>query len=227
MAARRKGFRIDPPTVADTVHQGLEQAWEGRIAGLEKLEKVRRSKERGLERERQRLSARRTGDPRRMAALESRLELNRTLCGQLKLEVERAKTEPPQREADAWIIHGRVYTHDLQPAPKLSVSIHDSKGKRIESIPPATTGADGYYKLTFRPRKGNKGKKELEAPGAGWGNGARYIRIFNDSRECIHRDDRPLRLIRERVVYKEIQLEEGVLGPTPKGKTTNKAAKED
>jgi hypothetical protein len=139
-----------------------------------------------------------------VAALSRQLEANRALTRAVALEADRATTELPPRDAQTWVVHGRVLTQELTGIPHLTVALYDANGNWVESIGYACTESNGYFKLAAG-REGLPTGRQV------------FLRVLNMQGEHVYVDPTPLTPELGRVEYREIRLasEAPVCAPPP------------
>jgi hypothetical protein len=209
MADMREGTTVHLSEISQLLERGVEVTDAARATGLVRLQLLRAAKIRGLQRERARLSARLGANHPRVQALASKIEMNELLTVHLGLEAERAKIDIPVPEETTWTLHGRVLDQDLAGMPRLTVALHDERGKRIEEVKSDRTDSSGYFKLSFHGQKGRDTAKDAAtANGESERKGTQaFIHILQDEK-VVHIDERPVALELGDVVYREIILGE-------------------
>ncbi len=200
--------RIPFSDIAKGLNQLVETADPLRVAGLERLARVRAVKETGLTREHERLKAKLGSDHPRVSALAARLEANRDLLRDVKIGIARAQTPGVSADKDAWIVHGHVRRKDRSGVPNLTVALYDCEdGEWRREFGYACTDKNGYFKLcrsrakptaveVAREREAQPEEKKL------------CIHVIDSQGAHLYVDKRPLVPELGRVDYREIILGE-------------------
>ena len=151
MVTNRNNKQIPLSDIERGIEAGVSGADPLRIAGLENLNRVRRTKAKSQQRQYARLSRRLGADHPRVLALSKKMEANQTLIRNLDLERDRAQTDIPTRDSQAWILYGFVRDRTLKGLPNLTVALYDKEKKWIESLGFACTNLKGSFQLVATP----------------------------------------------------------------------------
>lgn len=100
-----------------------------------------------LQNEELRLTRKLGMDHPRVKALQTRLDQNLEIVGDLEVELEIANINVPEVEENDVLIHGRVIDENLRGINGLTVFVQDEKGKKIRTVGSSETDASGYYGL--------------------------------------------------------------------------------
>ena len=147
MSSQNNQERIEFTQIASEVDNNLLQADILREAGLQRLQTVLSAKLTGQNRELDRLRNRLGEDHPRVRALSSRMEIERSLIREAAINIKRSQIEKPTINENTWVLHGKVYSQELNGIPNLTVGLYDSKGKLLESFDAVKTDKTGYFRL--------------------------------------------------------------------------------
>ncbi len=100
-----------------------------------------------LQNEERRLTRKLGEEHPRVKALQTRLDQNLEIVGDLEVELEIANIKVPEVEENDVLIHGRVIDENLRGINGLTVFVQDEKGKKIRTVGSSETNASGYYGL--------------------------------------------------------------------------------
>jgi hypothetical protein len=147
MASSTNETRIPVAEIDRILEDSVSRADAQRATRLDQLAQLRSAKAVQFQRERVRFAAVAEKNDPFFAALDVREQANQGLLQDLALAANQARTPVPPIDANTWIVHGRVFTSALQPAPKLVVGVADEKGNPTADGTQATTDATGYFLL--------------------------------------------------------------------------------
>jgi hypothetical protein len=147
MASSTNETRVPLGEIARILEDSVPDADAQRAAGLDQLAQVRAAKAVQLKRERERFSALAEASDPFLAKLDARDQTNQGLILDLALAANQARTPVPPADANTWVLHGRVLTAGLQPAPNLLVVVVDQKASPVAEAGHANTDATGYFLL--------------------------------------------------------------------------------
>lgn len=190
----------EPDELKDALPGGAARVDALRAAGLKALDRAILAREAALQRERDRQTRRWGADHSRVRALADRIEAAAAVRRDLALEVARAETASPRVRPEEWALHGYVRWKDLSPAPDLTVSLVDTRGRRMESLGSAHTDARGYFALVASVEHAAERTAAILSP---------YVRVTDAARKELHRGEEPLPVLPGVVDYVEIVLERG------------------
>jgi hypothetical protein len=163
MSQEREQRKVARADIANTLKDGLRSNDALRVAGLEGLLSFRTKKAKLREREIQRMDDNQAVT--RVRILNEKQEANLDLIRGLKMELSRAKAQPPKVGKDVWSVHGRVYDRDAAPVVKATIALHRLDGQNIEGVKETTTDANGAYRLSYKANP--KDLVDLDAKGTG------------------------------------------------------------
>lgn len=163
-----------------------------RLVGLDRTGLMARAKERSLRRELATKTAKLGSESPQVRALEERLRLQQAFRAQIQAETQRSEVVPPERRADAFILHGRVVDRHRIGQPDLTVSAIDRDGQ-VETF--ACTDARGSFTLTV-PADENRGGRQV------------FLQVSNRDRSILYRGTKGHSVVAGQVVYREIVLGE-------------------
>lgn len=192
--------RISFNDIANGLNRGLESADPLRLAGLERLARVRAIKETSFRREQERLTAKFGADHPRVVALQLKQDANRDLLRDVKIGILKAQTPLVRGEKDVWTLHGHVRKTDRSGVGALTVALYDRNGEWRQEFGYSCTDQNGYFKMDHRHVKAGKNV---------------YIRVMNAAKAQLFVDEEPLVPEATRVEYREILLDDnqGVCQP--------------
>src|SRR6266851_2583206 len=147
MASSTNETRIPLGELARILEDSVPSADAQRAAQLDQLAQVRSAKAVQLKRERERFAP--LAEPRDpfFVKLDAREQTNQGLIQDLALAANQVRTPVPPVDVNTWVLHGRVFTAGLQPAPNLLVGVADEKGNPVAEAGQANTDATGYFLL--------------------------------------------------------------------------------
>ncbi len=163
MSQERTQRKVARAEIANTLKDGLKSNDALRVAGLEGLLSFRTKKAKLREREIQRMDDNQAVTHVRV--LNEKQEANLDLIRGLKMELNRAKMQPPKVAKNVWTVHGRVYDRDAAPVVKATVALYRLDGQKLDGIKETTTDACGAYKLSYKANP--EDLVELDAKGTG------------------------------------------------------------
>ena len=152
--ARAKTLNLK--NVESNIERGIEAADAERAKSLEHLQLVRSAKNKSLNREHDRLSAKYGERHPRVVALKARIKLNDGLLNNLSAEIDRAKTEIPIVPETSWVLHGFVRDLNGKPLNGLTVAPYDRAdrtGNWVKRLGFACTNERGYFKIEAKDIK--------------------------------------------------------------------------
>src|SRR6185369_132380 len=149
--AREKTLNLN--TVAANIERGIETADAERAKSLEHLQRVRKARVNGLNREHDRLAIKYGAQHPRVLALAARVKLNDGLLSNLSTEIVRAKTEIPQVDETTWVLHGFVRDLSGKGLGQLTVAPYDKAdrtGNWARDLGFDCTNELGYFKIVAK-----------------------------------------------------------------------------
>jgi hypothetical protein len=187
-----------------------------RAAGLRGLEGVTLARQAGLDREHARLSRKLGAEHPRAMALAARMQEDVARLRDLRREIARAETVAPAAGAATWVLHGYVWSRELNPAPDLTVTLVDAQGQWVRALGFATTDARGYFQLVASlGRAEPAGRTGLAATAAVPPKLEAHIRITDRNRLQLYRGEEAVPVSPGGVEYREIVLEGGAASLPP------------
>jgi hypothetical protein len=180
--------------------RGIAGADTLRADKLDGLTAMRVVKEKRLQREQARLTAKLGAEHPRVTEINDRLTMNTMMIRDLKLESSRARTDVPQVDQNTWMLHGFVRDKSLKPAPNLTVALFDPNGGRIGDLGHGCTDANGYFRITSK----NVSKVSRA-----------FIRVLSKEGSALHADKNALQPQAGTIDYREIILSGEDLGCVP------------
>ncbi|MCG8356013.1 MAG: hypothetical protein MI920_10605 [Kiloniellales bacterium] len=160
MTRKQTKLRVPLDSIGEQFEKGVAGADSARAAEVQGFQRVRAAKATGMERARSRTAARLGEDHPRVAALDRKIDANRTLTRQLVFESERAVTETPKADPKGWSLHGHVRNADLTAAPGLTVALYDEKGQWLRELGHDCTDATGHFLLSYSVEKDDDERKD-------------------------------------------------------------------
>lgn len=118
-----------------------------RADGFAGLLPVQRAKLIGLRRERARIAERHGEDGPAVAAIDRKLATSHRLLVAGRAEHDRIATPAPEREAQAWLVHGYVRNPDGFPRAGYLVALYPDDEGREAPVQSTTTNSKGYFRL--------------------------------------------------------------------------------
>ncbi len=233
MQVKRGATKIPVSQVSTTLDGAVQGADQARAAGLAGLQKVRLARAAGMQRERNRLTARYGAADPRAGALARAIEADQALSRRLSLEVTRATAQAPPADPSAWIVFGYVLDANAAGVPGVRVVPCDADGADIQGMKPAATDTTGLFTIRqtvatgasagagkaepsrVDPGRADQGKPDPGKPDAGktaGGGGVPsrlFLRVDDAGGTTLARDPRPLSPSAGRVDYREITLGDG------------------
>jgi hypothetical protein len=201
---------VDPGAVSsEQMTTTLLGLVDQRTQRLESVRSVRNSRLRRMEIERKRLGEKLPPDSPRLAALDARIEENRSLVTSLGDEIYRSRTPLPTPVPDAWTIFGSVRDAARTGIEGLSIVFYSVDGKRVDSLGYTCTGVDGYFRMESRDRTID-GKSPV------------YLRVVDRNGNTLYADTVQLVPAIGGIDYREIILAEKICTP-PKESSANAA----
>ncbi|HEX5706113.1 MAG TPA: hypothetical protein VFX96_02375 [Pyrinomonadaceae bacterium] len=193
----------------ETAFEDFSRELEKRVGGadklraeeLEQLGAIRRAKESGLKRERERLTQKHGEAHPLVAEFSARIETNAAIARDLGLEAARARVEVPRVDAKGWAVHGHVRDEDLKPVAGLTVALYDSRASWVEAAGFACTDDEGYFRIETRE--------------VGTLDGPLFLRVLTGQAVHLFSDPNPLTPLGGGVEYRAIVLAEGAQACTP------------
>lgn len=196
--ARTKDVSVEE--ITRTLDRGVAGADTLRADKLDGLTAMRLVKEKRLQREQARLTAKLGAEHPRVTEIDDHLTLNTMMIRDLKLESSRARTEVPQVDQNTWMLHGFVRDKSLKPAPNLTVALFDPHGGRIGDLGHGCTDANGYFRITSK-----NANKVTQA----------FIRVLSKQGSALYADKDALQPQAGTIDYREIILSGEELGCVP------------
>ncbi|HYN86380.1 MAG TPA: hypothetical protein VER32_14115 [Pyrinomonadaceae bacterium] len=192
-------------TSFDDFSRGLEERTGGadrlRAERLGHLAALRRAKDAGLRRERERLARKYGEEHPRVAETAARITVNASLARDLDLEAARARVEVPRVDAKGWAVHGHVRDRELKPVAGLTVALYDARANWVESEGFACTDAEGYFRIETRD--------------VGAVEGPLFLRVLTGQAVHLYADPNPLTPLAGAVEYRAVHLKEGAQACAP------------
>ena len=176
-----------------------------RAAGLRGLESATRARQLGLEREHGRLSAALGATHPRTRAIAERIKDGTVRLQHVAVEAARAETAAPRGEPGEWILHGYVRDGSVNPAPDLTVTLLDARGRWIEALGFACTDAKGYFQIRAVVGAGKPGAAR-EAAESATTPPAVYVSLTDANRQRVYRGEEAITVAAGGVEYREIVL---------------------
>jgi len=215
------------------IDASFDQMENLRREGLERVKLINAVKNKALEKEKKRLSAKLGADHPRVKRVAARLKYNQGLSKDLDVEIETAKITVPSVDKNGWMLHGRILGKDKKGVPGLTVGLYDENGNWIKELGFGCTDNRGYFSIIY-PRKD-------EAPGDISESLKLFIYVSNKDQKILLKDSEPFYLRVEQIDYREIYLTDEEICPPPgsgqggppakpdtwivKGRVTNKDGK--
>ncbi|HYY41337.1 MAG TPA: hypothetical protein VE775_01320 [Pyrinomonadaceae bacterium] len=197
-------LKITPALIAQEIERGIDGADAERITELELLLHARRTRERMLKQELERLSQLLPGDSPRLAALANKLDANAVLLRNLLVDIERNKVGLLQVDEKTFALHGFVRHLNFLGRPKLTVALYDANGRWLDQLGYAHTTPAGYFLI-----KTGIGNQSSAPPG--------YLRVTDESGQTLHVDTKLIVPRPGRIVFREIIISGEVQAGTPAG----------
>lgn len=231
MTKKNEDKRIPFSEIAKGLNQGLETADPQRLAGLQRLQRVRTVKDTGLKREEARLKEKLGPDHPRVAALAVKLNANQELKRDVELGISRAETPAVRSDPNSWVLHGHVRNRARTGLANLTIGLYDQKKKWIEELGYACTDNNGYFHLSYESEKpaaaeGVASTRPEASKQATTQGGQAYIHVLDSKGATLYVDERPLEPTPGEVDYREIILDgEAASCAPPPGATKPKPGK--
>lgn len=202
--ARVNRCNIPQSQVQHELDQTIKSADPVRAESLNKLQRIRTTRVKNQERERLRLTEKLGSEHPRVLVLQTKIETNKELIHNLKLETARAKTEAPVVESDSWVVHGRVLNTQREPVPGMKAALYDKNGCPIQTCGREMTDKTGYFKLTIKDIT-----DDTTAGAAKNGPREGFLYVLDNNNVIVHEDKRPLPIKAGQAQYLEIVLDDG------------------
>lgn len=135
----------------------------------------------------------------------ARLSADNTVRLQLCAQAQRADVTTPERQADRFVLHGRVVDNDGLGICDLVVSGVDFRSQ--EALCHSSTDRNGYFKLElYSTAKESKsaGKNHSEGPAIEAQRNRFLLQVLNKGQCLLYCDDNTHSIMPGSVVYKEI-----------------------
>lgn len=160
---------------------------------LESMHSTRGARERGLQRERQRLAVRLPADSPRLAELDARIQESRAMSVALEQQIYQAKTPFPTPDPATWLVFGSVRDGSHKGLPGLSIAFYDDRGMRRDDLGYTCTDTNGYFTVKGIPNASNKGNV--------------HLRVHDSSGNMLYNDSIPMTPRLGGVEYREIIID--------------------
>jgi hypothetical protein len=168
MASERNARTIPLSAIDEGVVRQLGDAQALRVLGLTLLRDVRRARNRALGRAADALGPNAAAEEGK--AIEAKRGLGALVVDMLQSARARAAQKVPLPRDDRLIVFGLVRDAAGKPLRDVRMTLHDARGRRIDSVKPVPTDGAGGYVLTLPIAKQEPPPKgrghELEGAGA-------------------------------------------------------------
>ena len=199
--------RLTKKEIIEKINDSFDSIENLRSGGLERIKLFHAVKNKALEKEKKRLSAKLGSDHPRVKRVAARLQYNQGLFKDLNVEIERAKITVPSADKDSWMLHGRVLEKDKKGVPGLTVGLYDENGNWIRELGYGCTDKLGYFSIIY-PQKGKEPRDISESLKL-------FIYVSDKNQKILHKDSEPLYLRIGQIDYREIYLTDEEICPPP------------
>lgn len=199
--------RFTKKEIIEKINDSFDSVENLRSEGLERVKSFHAVKNKALEKEKKRLSAKLGADHPRVKRVAARLQYNQGLFKDLDVEIEMAKITVPSVDKDSWMVHGRVLEKDKKGVPALTVGLYDENGNWIRELGYGCTDKRGYFSIIY-PRKGKEPRDISDSLKL-------FIYVSDKNQKILHKDSEPLYLRIGRIDYREIYLTDEEICPPP------------
>jgi hypothetical protein len=156
------------------------------------------------------IAAQQGADSAQATAAEAAVTAAKMTAARLAVIQQQVTTSAPTVAASGWVLHGRVYTAQLEPAAGYCVFLVDAQNAYHSPTGFAYTDSTGYFQLTYpgtAPESGTPGgwaqpDTTVQAP-------ALYIEITNPSVQPVHLSTTALAPSLGTAVYQALSLPSG------------------
>jgi hypothetical protein len=199
--------RFTKEEIIEKINDSFDSVENFRSEGLERVKLFHAVKNKALEKEKKRLSAKLGADHPRVKRVAARLQYNQGLFKDLDVEIERAKITVPSVDKDSWMVHGRVLEKDKTGVPGLTVGIYDENGNWIRELGYGCTDKRGYFFIIYTLKE----KAEPEVPETM----KLFLYVSDKNHRILYRDSEPLFVKIGQIDYREIHLTDEEICPPP------------
>ncbi len=190
--------RLTKKEIIEKINDSFDSIENLRSGGLERIKLFHAVKNKALEKEKKRLSAKLGSDHPRVKRVAARLQYNQGLFKDLNVEIERAKITVPSADKDSWMLHGRVLEKDKKGVPGLTVGLYDENGNWIRELGYGCTDKLGYFSIIYTL----KGKTKREVPETM----KLFLYVSDKNCKILYKDAEPLFVNFGQIDYREIYL---------------------
>lgn len=205
---------------------GLNQS---RQQNLNRLLVIQVNRNKGCEREQDRLMKKYGRNHPRINKIKNRLQYSQALAKELKMEADKAAITVPTIDINTWMVHGRVLEGTAgKPVQGITVSLHTADGKWISELGYSCTDKQGYYSIRY-PTTKTTGDEKKEPPSEtvvtdlDWekGRGAAdgrdmYLTVSDNDKQVCHTEREPVRIEKGKIDFRLIILGKKDCSPPPK-----------
>ena len=190
--------RLTKKEIIEKINDSFDSIENLRSGGLERIKLFHAVKNKALEKEKKRLSAKLGSDHPRVKRVAARLQYNQGLFKDLNVEIERAKITVPSADKDSWMLHGRVLEKDKKGVPGLTVGLYDENGNWTRELGYGCTDKLGYFSIIYTL----KGKTKREVPETM----KLFLYVSDKNCKILYKDAEPLFVNFGQIDYREIYL---------------------
>ncbi len=195
----------------EQIRQRLDSSITGlddqRTENLKRSQLLQTNKDKVLKKEQERLQKKYGADHPRVAKITNRLEYNRAALPEMKTEVERSEIQPPEFDANTWMVHGRVLNQKLTGIKGLTLALYDADGKVEKRLEFACTDERGYFAIRFQVKEGQKPPISPKT--------AYFLTVTDGKGKICHTEEQPSHVVIGQTDYRVIVLDDTKCIPPP------------